>query len=69
LVARVRVPVTRPTSCCLGGPGLTSLFISTAREGLTDDELRLQPEAGRLFRAQVGVPGVRADEFGAVRKS
>jgi sugar lactone lactonase YvrE len=69
LVARVRVPVTRPTSCCHGGPGLTWLFISTAREGLTDDELRLQPEAGRLFCAQVGVPGVRADEFGAVRKS
>jgi sugar lactone lactonase YvrE len=58
LVARVRVPVIRPTSCCLGGPRLTWLFVSTAREGLTDDDLRLQPEAGRLFCVEVGTRGV-----------
>jgi sugar lactone lactonase YvrE len=58
LVARVRLPVTRPTSCCFGGPDLASLFISTARKGLTDDELGTQADAGRLFRAEVGVRGV-----------
>ena len=63
LVARVRVPVTRPTSCCLGGPGLTWLFISTAREGLSDDELRLQPDAGRLFCSEVGTRGVAQPRF------
>jgi sugar lactone lactonase YvrE len=66
LVARVHLEVTRPTSCCLGGPDLTALFISTARKGLTDDELRQQPGAGRLFCAEVGVRGVAQPRFGAV---
>jgi sugar lactone lactonase YvrE len=41
------------------------LFISTAREGLTDDELRLQPDAGRLFCVEVGVRGVAQPRFAA----
>jgi sugar lactone lactonase YvrE len=63
LVARVRLEVTRPTSCCLGGPDLSCLFISTARKGLTDEELRAQADAGRLFCADVGVRGVAQPRF------
>jgi sugar lactone lactonase YvrE len=63
LVARVRVPVSRPTSCCFGGADLDTLFISTARKGLTADELRKQPEAGRLFRVDTGVRGVVQPRF------
>lgn len=63
LVARVRVPVSRPTSCCFGGSELDTLFVSTARKGLTDDQLRSQPDAGRLFCAEVGVRGVAQPTF------
>ena len=33
-------PVSQPTSCCFGGPDLTTLFITTARAGLSPDDLR-----------------------------
>jgi sugar lactone lactonase YvrE len=63
LVGRVRLPVTRPTSCCFGGPDLRCLFISTARKGMAHDELDRQPEAGRLFCVDVGVGGVSQPRF------
>jgi sugar lactone lactonase YvrE len=58
LTGRIRLPVGRPTSCCFGGSDLTTIFISTARTGLTRDQLRAQPDAGRLFRADTGTRGV-----------
>jgi sugar lactone lactonase YvrE len=63
LVMRVPLPVSRPTSCCFGGTDLATLFISTACKDLTRDQLRTQPDAGRLFAADVGVRGVSAQPF------
>src|SRR6266853_2730632 len=34
LLDEVRLPVRRATSCCLGGPDLSTLFITTARRSL-----------------------------------
>lgn len=56
LVARVTLPVSRPTSCCFGGTDLATLFISTARGAGESD-------AGRLFRADTGVRGVAQPSF------
>lgn len=47
--AIVQMPCSRPTSCCLGGPGMDRLFITTARQGLSETELLQQPLAGSLF--------------------
>jgi sugar lactone lactonase YvrE len=54
--AVVPMPCARPTSCCFGGPDLDLLFITTARVGLSEDELLRQPLAGSVF---VGRPGAR----------
>lgn len=51
----VEVGATNVTSCTLGGPNLSTLYITTSRENLHPDE---QPAAGALFRADVGVVGV-----------
>jgi sugar lactone lactonase YvrE len=45
----VPVPADRPTSCAFGGPDRTTLFFTTAREGLGESELARQPDAGRVF--------------------
>lgn len=58
LLATVELPVARPTSCAFGGPDLGTLFISTARMGLSDEELREQPDAGRLFALKPGSAGL-----------
>jgi sugar lactone lactonase YvrE len=55
---RVEVPVRDVTACTFGGPGLDRLYITTSRH----DGDRT-PEAGALFRADVGVVGLPAAPF------
>lgn len=52
------VPVSQPTSCAFGGPGLGDLYVTSARVGLTEDELGAQPLAGRLLRLRPGPVGL-----------
>ncbi len=49
LLASVRLPVERPTSCAFGGPDLATLFVTSASAGLDDDARARQPDSGRLF--------------------
>lgn len=58
------LPVQRPTSCTFGGADLTELFITSAKDGLSDAELSEQPEAGHVFRVQTQVAGLPAFKFG-----
>ena len=53
----VELPVARVTSCAFGGPDLATLFITTARIGLTPDELAQAPRSGDLFVVRAGVSG------------
>ena len=52
------VPVSQPTSCAFGGPGLADLYITSARVGLTEDQLAAQPLAGRLLHVRPGPVGL-----------
>ena len=54
---RVDVPVSRVSSCAFGGDDLTELFITTAREDASEQELAAQPTAGGIYRANPGVRG------------
>ncbi len=56
--AVVEVPVSQPTSCAFGGPGMTDLYVTTARAGLSEAELKDQPLAGRLLRLRPGPVGL-----------
>ncbi len=59
----IAVPASQVTSCAFGGRNLDELYITTARAGLTRKERRAQPHAGGLFKAEPGVPGVKAFAF------
>jgi sugar lactone lactonase YvrE len=59
----IHLPVARVTSCCFGDPNLDRLYITTARHGLTEDQLRDQPHAGSLFAVTPGVVGRPAHEY------
>jgi sugar lactone lactonase YvrE len=63
LVAEVRLPVAKVTSCCFGGPELRDLYVTTRRESLSERELQQQPLAGVLFRLDVGVAGLPTHAF------
>jgi sugar lactone lactonase YvrE len=58
LLTSVTLPVDRPTSCAFGGPDRSTLFVTTARDGLDDAALSRQPHAGHVFRIEgLGVKG------------
>lgn len=63
LEQRIPIPAQRVTSCAFGGENLDELYVTTARFGLSESELRDQPQAGGLFRVRPGVCGVEASEF------
>ena len=64
LLTTVSMPVDRPTSCAFGGTDLSTLFVTTARQGLDDAALARQPDAGRVFRVEgVGVTGAPCAPF------
>ncbi|CAN5426599.1 SMP-30/gluconolactonase/LRE family protein [soil metagenome] len=56
----IALPVAQVTSCTFGGDDLRTLYITTSRENLADDE---QPEAGSLFSAVPGVVGLPVLEY------
>jgi D-xylonolactonase len=64
LLETVRVPVRNPASCTFGGPDLKTLFITTASEDNTPEQLQAFPLTGALFAVRVEVAGVAAARFG-----
>jgi L-arabinonolactonase len=57
------LPVSRVTCCTFGGPDHSTLYITTSRLHLSEEELRRQPQAGGLFAAQPGVAGQPSNFF------
>jgi sugar lactone lactonase YvrE len=61
----VDVPVEQPTSCAFGGPDLTTLYITSAWDGLSAEAKRAQRLAGGLFALETGVKGLALPLFTA----
>ena len=59
IVARIDVPgVSQVSSCSFGGTDLVELYITTAHEDFTPEDLAREPLAGGLFRCRPGVRGL-----------
>ncbi len=58
LLQTVSIPARQVTSCAFGGSALDTLFVTTARIGLTPDALAQQPLAGGVFSFRPGVRGL-----------
>jgi sugar lactone lactonase YvrE len=56
-LARVRISTAQPSCCTIGGANGTTLYITTAREDMSEEQLAKEPDAGRLFAVDVGVAG------------
>lgn len=53
----VELPVSRITCPAFGGDDLRTLYITSAREHMTPEELEKEPHAGSVFSVRVDVPG------------
>ena len=61
ILQTLHLPVRCPTMPCLGGPDLRTLYITTARENRTPEELAAMPLSGRVLQLRVDVPGLPAN--------
>jgi sugar lactone lactonase YvrE len=57
------MPVEQPTSCAFGGDDLATLYVTSARDGLSDSALAAQPLAGGLFAIDPGLQGFALPPF------
>lgn len=63
MLGKINVPATQVSSCAFGGRDLKTLYITTARKSLSEDELKAFPLSGGLFAVEPGVQGVPAHFF------
>lgn len=54
----LELPVPHPTSCIFGGEDLTTLYITTARQGMDASEISRYPLSGSVFAIEPGIPGM-----------
>ncbi|HHY51134.1 MAG TPA: SMP-30/gluconolactonase/LRE family protein [Alphaproteobacteria bacterium] len=54
---KIDLPVSRVSCPAFGGDDLRTLYLTTAREGMTPEELEREPHAGSVFAVRVDVPG------------
>ncbi len=63
LLKKIEVPAPNVASCAFGGEKLDTLYITTARAGLSPEQLEKYPLSGSLFYCVPGTTGVRPNYF------
>lgn len=63
VLERIAVPASQTTSCAFGGPNLDELYITSARVGLSEQQLIETPNAGGVFRIKTKVRGTKLSYF------
>ena len=59
----IKLPVSLVTACTFGGPNMQTLYITTARQKMTEEALAEQPLAGALFAIDAGVRGLEEPRY------
>jgi sugar lactone lactonase YvrE len=63
LERRIEMPCRYPTMPAFGGPGLETLYVTSANHPLPDAERKAKPEEGNLFRMEAPVGGLAEAVF------
>jgi sugar lactone lactonase YvrE len=64
LLDKIALPVPQVSSCAFGGDEMNLLFITTARENMTNADLFKYPDSGNVFLAETPYRGMPAFKFG-----
>lgn len=59
----VELPTPNVTSVAFGGPDMSTFFVGTARENLTEEQLEQSPESGAVLAVPTRVHGFPANTF------
>ncbi len=63
VLEKINLPAPQVTSCCFGGEKLSTLYITTARSGMTAKALEKFPLSGGLFKYEPKVLGTPITYF------
>lgn len=67
LLSKIELPAHNISSCAFGGDDLGTLYVTSARVDMTEEELAAKPNSGAVFAFRPGVKGVKANFFGGVK--
>jgi len=62
----IEMPVPNITSVAFGGSDLSTLFVASARENLSEEDLEAHQRSGDLFAIRTGTHGIPPRSFGSV---
>lgn len=63
VIGKIAVKAPHVTSCCFGGETMKTLYITTARSGLSEQQLEKFPLSGGLFQCELPVEGSTVPYF------
>ena len=63
VVEEVAIPAPKPTMIAFGGDDRRTAYVTTAREGLSDEVLAAFPHSGGVFSFRVDAPGLPETPF------
>ena len=63
IIDKIEVEVPNVTCCVFGGENMDTLFITTARDGLSSAELEKYPTSGSVFYTKMNVSGFNSNYF------
>ena len=63
LLEQIHVPALQTSSCIFGGRNMNELHITSARKGMSEENLKKYPLSGGLFKVETKVTGMPTFEF------
>ncbi|WP_295712702.1 SMP-30/gluconolactonase/LRE family protein [Mucilaginibacter sp.] len=63
LIGKIKVAAPNVTACAFGGDDMKTMFITTARAGLEEDQLQRFPLSGSLFYITINIKGAEMNDF------
>jgi sugar lactone lactonase YvrE len=64
LVEQVSIPALHSSACVFGGKDRNELYVTSARKGMSEADLKKYPLSGGLFKVTTNVTGMQTFEFG-----
>jgi len=63
ILREIKLPVRCPTSVCFGGPDLRTLYITSASQGRSSEEITQYPHTGKVLSVRLDVAGREEPEY------
>lgn len=64
LLEQISIPALHTSSCVFGGKDMNELYVTSARVGMSEADLKKYPLSGGLFKVITNVEGMNTFEFG-----